>query len=228
MKTISNPIVTYLNELSIFNALDNKDRAHLAAHTSRKIIPKYTRIYEAGQSSASIYFLVRGIVKIGSINADEREVIKRILYPGSMFGELVLFGEDQRQDYAMTMSQESEIYTMDAEAVRKVLLHNHELTLNLLDWLGERLRHMEAKLESMVFKDARARIIEFLKESAEKIGRPVGYETLIKHTLTQQDMANITGTSRQTVTAVLNELRNENLIHFNRRSILIRDLSKLS
>lgn len=227
MKTISNPIVTYLNELSIFNALESKDRAHLAAHTSRKVIPKYTPIYEVGQRSESIYFLVRGMVKIGSVNIEEREVIKRIMYPGSMFGELVLFGENQRQDQAMTMNQESEIYIMDARVVKKMMQHNHELALNLLDWIGHRLRQMEAKLESMVFKDARARIIEFLRESAENIGRKVGYETLIKHALTQQDIANITGTSRQTVTAVLNELRNENLIHFNRRNILIRDLSRL-
>jgi CRP/FNR family cyclic AMP-dependent transcriptional regulator len=150
------------------------------------------------------------------------------MYPGSMFGEFVLFGEQERLDFAMTMNQESEIFIMDARVVERMMRHNHELALNMLNWIGRRLRHMESKLESMVFKDARARIIEFLKESAENVGRKVGYETLIKHALTQQDIANITGTSRQTVTAVLNELRNENLIHFNRRNILIRDLSKLS
>ncbi|MEO1713645.1 MAG: helix-turn-helix domain-containing protein [Bacteroidota bacterium] len=51
---------------------------------------------------------------------------------------------------------------------------------------------------------------------------------LVKHCLTQQDIANITGTSRQTVTSVLNDLKKENLIYFNRRSILIRDMAKLS
>ncbi len=228
MKTISNPIVTYLNELAIFNALDARDRTNLATHTQRKIIPKYTFIYEAGQSSNSIYFLVKGIIKIGNTGMEEREVIKRILYPGSMFGELVLFGEGKRQDYAKTMNQECEIYQMDARVVRRLMQHNHDLSLNMLNWIGGRLKKMENKLEAMVFKDARTRIIEFLKESADNIGRKVGYETLIKHSLTQQDIANITGTSRQTVTAVLNELRKENLIHFNRRSILIRDLSKLS
>jgi len=228
MKTIADPIITYLHELSIFNALDAKDRMHLAKHTQRRIIPKYTYVYEAGQSSRSIFFLVKGMIKIGSANIDEREVIKRILYPGAMFGELVLFGEQRRQDYALTMNQETEIYEMDARVVNCMMQHNHELALNMLHWIGNRLRSMEHKLESMVFKDARSRIVEFLKESAQNVGRQVGYETLIRHALTQQDIANITGTSRQTVTAVLNELRKENLIHFNRRSILIRDLSKLS
>ena len=85
----------------------------------------------------------------------------------------------------------------------------------------------EERLESLIFKDARARIIDFLKDSANKRGRRVGYEMLLKHCLTQQDIANITGTSRQTVTSVLNDLRKENLIYFNRRTILIRDMERL-
>ena len=74
----------------------------------------------------------------------------------------------------------------------------------------------------------RARIIDFIKESAEKRGRRVGFEMLFKHCLTQQDIANITGTSRQTVTSVLNDLKRSDLIYFNRRSILIRDIAKLA
>ncbi len=60
-----------------------------------------------------------------------------------------------------------------------------------------------------------------------KRGRQVGYEMLLKHSLTHQDIANITCTSRQTVTLVLNELRKENLIYFNRGRILVRDMETL-
>ena len=71
-------------------------------------------------------------------------------------------------------------------------------------------------------------VVEFLKESAGERGRQVGYETLVKHGLTQQDIANLVGASRQTVTAILNELKKSNLIHFNRNTILIRDMDKLN
>ena len=86
----------------------------------------------------------------------------------------------------------------------------------------------ENRLEGLIFKDARTRIVDFIKEYAETRGRQVGYERLFKHSLTQQDIANLTGTSRQTVTSVLNELRKSNLIYFNRNSILIRDMAKLA
>ena len=86
----------------------------------------------------------------------------------------------------------------------------------------------ESKLESLIFKDARTRIIEFIKDSVSKSGRRIGYEMLLKHSLTHQDIANITCTSRQTVTLVLNELRKSDLIYFNRGKILIRDMAKLA
>jgi CRP-like cAMP-binding protein len=90
------------------------------------------------------------------------------------------------------------------------------------------LRRAEKQCESLILKDVRTRIVEFLKENADSRGRQVGLETMIKHSLTQQDIANLVGASRQTVAAILNELRKSNLIHFNRNTILIRDLEKLN
>lgn len=228
MKAIQNPVVTYLNELSIFNALDAKERSQLAAHAEKVIVKKANYLYELGDPSNSIYFLAKGTIKLGYTGHDDREVIKRVVYPGTMFGELSLLGEGCRQEFAMSMNEDAELYRLDAKVINLLMQHNHQLTLNLLDWIGQRLKKTEAKLESMVFKDARARVIDFLKETARCVGKKIGYELLIKHCFTQQDIANITGTSRQTVTAVLNELKKANLIHFNRRSILIRDLSKLA
>ncbi|MCB0557912.1 MAG: winged helix-turn-helix domain-containing protein, partial [Phaeodactylibacter sp.] len=86
---------------------------------------------------------------------------------------------------------------------------------------------MEQRLESLVFKDSRTRIIEFLHELGEKKGQRVGYEMLVRKFMTHQEIANLTATSRQTVTTVLNELRNRNLLTFNRKRLLIRDMDKL-
>ena len=93
---------------------------------------------------------------------------------------------------------------------------------------GSRLMRAENKLESLIFKDARTRIIDFIKDSVNLRGRRVGYEMLLKHSLTHQDIANITCTSRQTVTLVLNELKKSDLIYFNRGKILVRDMARLA
>ena len=73
----------------------------------------------------------------------------------------------------------------------------------------------------------RTRIIEFLKDAAAWKGEKVGFETMIQTRLTHKDIASLTGTSRQTVTTILNDLKEKNLINFNRKQILIRDLEKL-
>lgn len=78
-----------------------------------------------------------------------------------------------------------------------------------------------------MFKDARTRLVDFIKELANDLGKPVGHEILIKHRLTHQEIANITAISRQKVTTLLNEMKHEDLIHLERKSMLIRDLNVL-
>ena len=93
--------------------------------------------------------------------------------------------------------------------------------------IGLRLRKMERRVMSLVGKSARTRLIEFICEMAEERGKQVGEEILVKHRLTHQDIANLNAVSRQKTTSILNDLREENLINFDRNSILVRDLDKL-
>ena len=85
--------------------------------------------------------------------------------------------------------------------------------------------NVERKMESLIFKDARTRIVDLIKEMAEKYGQKIGDETLLKHKLTHQDMANLTATSRQTVTITLNELKDQDQIYMERGKLLIRNLT---
>ena len=144
-----------------------------------------------------------------------------------MFGELGLIGEDRRQDFAQALKEEVHLYSLKVEDFKRFMKSSYALCDRVMSLFGNRLMRAENKLESLIFKDARTRIIEFIKDSVEKRGRRIGFEMLLKHSLTHQDIANITCTSRQTVTLVLNELRKSDLIYFNRGKILVRDMTKL-
>lgn len=218
----------FFKQFPLFNVLSEDEMNQLFHLVEFKKVKKYDYIYKISEPSKEVYFLVKGIVKIGRHSDDGREVIKSILHPMAMFGELPLMGEAHRQDYAVAMNEEVHIYTLKVTDFQRLIATNHQLCIAIMNYVGQRLRDVENRLEDLVFKDARARIIDFIKESAEKRGRRVGFEMLFKHCLTQQDIANITGTSRQTVTSVLNELKRSDLIYFNRRSILIRDMAKLA
>lgn len=221
--------ITFLEQFPIFDVLTNEELIQLGNLVELKKRPKYAYIYSRNDASDFIYFLLKGTIKIVTHSNDEKEVIKSVLHPLSMFGELCIVGQEKRTDYAKAMNQEVHYFSLKLEDLRKIMRTNHRLSNKILFMMGERLHRVESRLESLIFKDARTRIIDFIKDSAQKRGRRIGIdETLVKHSLTQQDIANITGTSRQTVTSVLNDLKKSNLIHFTRKSILIRDMLKLA
>lgn len=227
-KSTSKDTAELLQLFPLFEGVAPQELEYLASRSEFTKFDKHKHVYQPGERSDCLLFLIKGVVKIGRYSSDGREIIKHVLHPISMFGELCLAGELKRQDFAIAIKRDTQILKIQMIQLQQVMRRDNQLSMRILNFIGTRLQNVEQRLESLIFKDARERIIEFLKESARNQGKRVGYETLIKHTLTQQDIANITGTSRQTVTSVMNDLRKSNLIYFNRRTILIRDLGKLA
>ena len=184
-------------------------------------------IYFPQDKADSIYMIAQGRVKIGHYLEDGKEVVTSILTNGEIFGELALAGEESRRHFAQVMDDNTSICPLSIDELKQLMYGDRELSFKMLKLVGLRLMKLERKLELLVFKDARTRIVEFLKDAASWKGKKVGLETMIPTKLTHKDIAALTGTSRQTVTTVLNELKDKNLINFDRRKILIRDLAQL-
>ena len=102
-----------------------------------------------------------------------------------------------------------------------------ELNLFFMRVFAARQLELERRLESLVFRDSRTRVVEFLVELVHKKGQRVGYEWVVRNFITHQEIANMTATSRQTVTTTLNDLRAQKLLTFNRSRLLVRDLETL-
>jgi CRP-like cAMP-binding protein len=117
------------------------------------------------------------------------------------------------------------VVTLDE--LRGLMRDRSELNLFFMNMFGARQLEMERRLESLVFRDSRSRIIEFLVTLAKTKGQRVGYEWVVRQFITHQEIANLTATSRQTVTTTLNDLRYQKLLTFNRSRLLVRDLEKL-
>jgi CRP/FNR family transcriptional regulator, cyclic AMP receptor protein len=183
-------------------------------------------IYMPDDAATHIYMIVNGRVKIGHYLENGDEVISAILTKGEIFGELAMAGEEKRRGFAQAMD-ELTICPLTTSELKDLMVEDKELSFKILKLIGLRIMKLERKLELLVFKDARTRIIEFLKDAAAWKGTKVGFETMIQTRLTHKDIASLTGTSRQTVTTILNDLKEKNLINFNRKQILIRDLDRL-
>ncbi len=217
----------FISQFPFFAGLSEQDERRLAALVDYQIKPRFSYIYLPDETSDCVYFVAKGSVKIGSHSADGREVIKSLVHPFSMFGEAGLIGESHRQDFAQALKEDVHLYALRVSDFKQLMRSNYDICERVMNLFGARLLKAESKLESLIFKDARTRIVEFIKDAVFQRGRKVGFEMLLKHSLTHQDIANITCTSRQTVTLVLNELKKSDLIHFNRGRILVRDISKL-
>jgi CRP-like cAMP-binding protein len=192
-----------------------------------------TREYKKGQyvflpdeAADKMYFVEEGRIKIGTYNEKGKEITKAILHNGEVFGELSAAGQEKRRDFAIAL-EKSILCIIDRSEIHDLLRERTGFNKFLLNLLGSRVLELEKRLENLVFKDSKTRIINFLVELNEKKGERVGYEWVVRKFITHQEIANLTATSRQTVTTVLNELRNDDLITFNRRRLLIRDLDAL-
>lgn len=217
-----------IEQFPLLSVLRREDKQQLCEYMTYRKVPRYSKIYQAGEASEHIFFLIKGTVKIAKSSEDKKEVIKTLIHPFTIFGEKGLVGEQYRSDFAQTLKGEVQLFAVKVEDFRRLMFRNFELTNQVMSLFGDRLIKAENKLEALVCKDARTRIIEFIKNAITERGQRIGYEMLLKHSLTHQDIANITYTSRQTVTLVLNELKKNNLIYFNRGRILVRDIAKLA
>lgn len=225
---MSDQALWYLENIDVSGVFCPKKVARGDLETKgHKTFEKGSYIYLPEEDADRIYFLTEGQVKIGTYGEQGKEITKAILHKGEVFGELALIGEEKRRDFAYAMER-VEVCLLTVEELRSLMREYNALNLFLMKIMGARVLEMEQRLESLIFKDSRTRIIEFLHELAEKKGRQIGYEREVKKFMTHQEIANLTATSRQTVTTVLNELRGQNIITFNRKRMLVRDMDELA
>ncbi|MEO6757959.1 MAG: Crp/Fnr family transcriptional regulator [Saprospiraceae bacterium] len=203
--------------------LGNESRMDAHVH---KMYRKGESVYIPNDLADRIFFIEMGQVKISVMNEEGKAITKAILGRGEVFGELTLLGEERRHDFA-TALEDTTVCVVTLPELRELMRDRSELNLFFMKIFGARQLEMERRLESLIFRDSRSRIVEFLYQLTFTKGQRVGYEWVVRNFITHQEIANLTATSRQTVTTTLNDLRFKKLLTFNRSRLLIRDLEKL-
>lgn len=225
---MENQAIWYLENVDVMSLMcPNKVGAGMMNHMGHKLVQKGNYIYLPDEHADKIYIIDDGRVKIGTYSNTGKEITKAILGKAEIFGELSLIGQKKRRDFAIAL-EDTKMCVMTVKEMKAMMRERSDFSLFLMKIMGSRMLEMEQRLESLVFKDSRTRIIEFLYNLGKEKGQRVGYETLVRKFMTHQEIANLTATSRQTVTTVLNELRSDNILTFNRKRLLIRDMEHLA
>ncbi|MFY7740058.1 MAG: Crp/Fnr family transcriptional regulator [Flavobacterium sp.] len=217
----------YLRDHKLFWTLSMSQIKQLCIITGFKKANKGDIIYFSSSDLPRIYLLKKGNIKIVSVDEEGNETIKEILQKGDLFGELSLENDGDVNEYAKVLTDEVSICSFLLSDFEDLLVRNPSLALSYTKFVGLKMKRFKNNYSNLVSKDARTRLISFIKDWAEREGIQEGNKYTISNYLTQTDIAQIICTSRQTATLLLNELEEKNLIYYNRKEIIIEDISKL-
>ncbi len=218
--------IWYIENVDMYELLCPHKFAEYAAQHAFTSFRKDEPIYMEGDSASKIFLIASGKVKIsssqvrGNVVAEER--IKAILGKGELFGEMALFGETQRLETA-TALEETELCPMSAEIMHDLMRDYQKFALGIHKMIGWKLRKIERRMELLLFKDARTRLVEFIRDLAQENSKTLTDAILVKHIYTQQNIADLIGIARPTLNLIFNELRDEGALDFKRGEILLKN-----
>ncbi|MBU1099067.1 MAG: Crp/Fnr family transcriptional regulator [Bacteroidetes bacterium] len=211
----------YLENFNMFTTLEKPKLMELEKMTSMQEFSKSQPIYFANEPSSSIFFLKKGRVKLTRSSPEGKEMIIALINPGEVFGEMAVLDEKDRTDYAYALD-ECLICAISKDDFKKFVEKLPELNFKITKLIGLRLRKYSERIEELVFKDAPQRVSSFVYNLAVEQGKRIGDEIFLKPFLTHQDIAELTACSRQTVNAILTDLREQGIINFDRRKLIIQ------
>lgn len=217
----------YLRDHKLFRALSFSQIRQLCIITGFKKAKKGEIIYFSSSDVPRIFLLKKGNIKIVSVDEAGNETIKDIIQKGDLFGELTLENDKNSNEYAKALTDEIVICSFLMSDFEDLLLRNPSLALSYTKFVGLKMKRIKNNYANLVSKDAKTRLYQFLKDWGENEGKKEGNRITIENYLTQNDIAQIICTSRQTTTQLLNEMETLGILHYNRKEIIIPDTTKL-
>jgi CRP-like cAMP-binding protein len=213
----------FFEDVKLFKVLcPHKLKAYKTSHDFN-IYKKKDYIYFEEDSANKIYLIEKGKVKIGYYNENGDEIVKAILAKGELFGEKAILGDNVRDEFAQSIDNSTSICPIGVNAMHNLMRDNETFSFKVYKFIGFKFKKLERRLQLLLFKDAKTRLVEFLNELCSDYGYDCTEtgDHIIKHPYTQKDIASLIGTSRPTLNILLNELKDENYINFNRNEIRI-------
>ncbi len=213
----------YLQNHRLFDQLSDDAVNGLCIISRYKEARRGEHIFFTEDTSDRIFILKAGAVKIVQTDNEGHELVKDVLGDHDLFGHLPTRNRASLSDeHAVALTDDVSICTFQRADFEEVLARNPQVSLKLATHIGDKLRALEQKYDSLVFKDVRARLLEFLKRYRDLFFSERDAEGAVPNHLRQEDIAQLIGSTRQTVAEVIGDLEREGLITYSRKAILVR------
>ena len=216
-----------LRQSPLFGALDDEAAAALRVSMSQGRMRRGDVLFREGDAGNKLYVVTEGKVKLGRSSSDGRENLLAILGPGQMFGELSLFDPGPRSA-TVTAVTDTTFSSLSHEDLLRWLEGRPGVARALLAQLAGRLRQANDVVADLVFSDVPGRVAKALLRLADRFGRSADDGVHVSHDLTQEELAQLVGASRETVNKALADFASRGWVRLEPRSVVILDLERLT
>ena len=215
-----------LLEAPMFAGMAESETAALAANMTPLMVKRGHILFNEGDHGDRLYVIASGKIKIGRTAVDGRENLLALLGPGEIFGELSLFSPGPRTATASCAS-DCVVYELSHKALVAWIGDHPTVATHLLTALADRLRRTNEALADLVFSDVPGRVAKALLDLSDRFGQPIDDGTRVAHDLTQEELAQLVGASRETVNKALADFASRGWIRREGRGVVIIDEERL-
>jgi CRP-like cAMP-binding protein len=216
-----------LSRVPLFAALDDEASAALQASLTRSELVRGDVLFREGDQGDALFVVIEGKVKLARTASDGRENLLAVMGPADMFGELSLFDPGPRTATASAVT-DTTVVSLSHDALEPWLRGRPEVSQQLLAALARRLRRTNEALADLVFSDVPGRVAKALLDLADRFGHTEGDGVRVDHDLTQEELAQLVGASRETVNKALADFANRQWLRLEGRSVVLLDQERLT
>jgi CRP/FNR family transcriptional regulator len=210
----------------LLRELSDEDTETFRPHARVVLLPRGERLFEEGDLGDCLYMVISGKVKLTRTAPDGRESLVSVHGPGDMFGELAMFDPTYRTSAASAVI-DARLAEIAHDDLREVLTTRPAVALLLLKVLAQRLRRVTDSNTNLIFTDVPGRVAKALLELAGKFGTPTDEGVQVNHDLTQEELAQLVGASRETVNKALADFAARGWLQLSAKSVLLIDPDRL-
>lgn len=216
----------FVKKIPIFTELAEEQQKRLAQVIIERQYRKSQIVFGEGDPGEALFFLKSGKIKLTKTTEDGREQILAFRSPGEVFAEVVLFDGGNYPATAEVI-EDAQIGIIRNKDIERIMLENVDIAISLIRIMSKRLRQAQTSLKDIALKDVYGRLASILLKLAAEYGEERNGSIKINLSLTHQDLANMIGTSRESVNRVISEWRKEGVIDAQRGEITLIKPQKL-
>jgi len=211
----------------LFSALNDEEAASLRASMTQVKVSKGHTLFKEGDEGDRLYVVLEGKLKLGTTSIDGRENLLSILGPGEMFGELSLFDPEPRTATATAVT-DAKLLALAHDQVIGLVTRHPQASLELLRRLAQRLRKSNEILADLVFADVPGRVAKAIIDLGARFGQKKDDGLHVNHDLTQEELAQLVGASRETVNKALADFASRGWVRLEPRAVVVLDYERIA